>query len=156
MTDAVMDVYIRPQLGNTQLLDYHKEKLIVEIGYKAAKVKLTEWKLINPNYIPVATESENQSKEISPSLHASGGTGVDSNLSLPAASASLLSRSQTIASSGMQKRLPLNSTTDLLDAAVGLFGPSLLGDDKRKPTLARAMSSEELTYDAGNGPDSRQ
>ena len=49
----MIDLYIRPNLGDTQLLDYGKEGDIVDAGYRAAKAKLTEWMIINStNGIP--------------------------------------------------------------------------------------------------------
>lgn len=41
----LIDLYIRPELGSTQLLDYHKLNDIVDIGYKYGKLKITEFRI---------------------------------------------------------------------------------------------------------------
>jgi hypothetical protein len=38
LESGMIDLYIRPELGNTQLLDYHKLDQISDIGYRFAKV----------------------------------------------------------------------------------------------------------------------
>lgn len=45
LNSNLIDLYIRPELGNTQLLDYHKMNDIVEIGYRYGKVKITEFRI---------------------------------------------------------------------------------------------------------------
>lgn len=43
----LMDIYVRPELGNTKLLDYHKMEQIWKLGYRYAKNRIVEWKLKN-------------------------------------------------------------------------------------------------------------
>ncbi len=52
LTSNVMDLYLRPDVGFVQLLDYHLWERIAEIGYKFAKVEVTKWKLLHAPHIP--------------------------------------------------------------------------------------------------------
>ena len=91
MQGGVMDVYVRPQLGDTQLLDYHKEKDIVERGYRMGRVKLTEWRLVQGDAVPYA---------VLDGEHLPGGEGpggVDAGGGLQVPKPEPMSRSQTIA-----------------------------------------------------------
>eukprot|EP01083_Nonionella_stella_P195034 718793_1 len=45
LNENMVDLYLRPELGDVKLLDYHKYSQIVDIGYKYATAKVTEWKL---------------------------------------------------------------------------------------------------------------
>ena len=56
LQSGVMDVYVRPLLGDTQLLDYHKELDIYARGEKSAKVKLTEWRIVMGDKVPTAVD----------------------------------------------------------------------------------------------------
>lgn len=47
VTNSLMDIYIKPELGDTQLLDYHKWAEIFEIGYKYGRSAIAEWKILN-------------------------------------------------------------------------------------------------------------
>ena len=56
LQSGVMDVYVRPLLGDTQLLDYHRELDIYARGEKSAKIKLTEWRIVMGDKVPSAVD----------------------------------------------------------------------------------------------------
>jgi hypothetical protein len=77
LASKLIDLYIRPDLGLTALLDYHREAEIVQIGYACTKVKLTEWRLKNSALLPKATppppfvqQQQQQYAAPSPTVHA--------------------------------------------------------------------------------------
>ena len=56
LQSGIMDVYVRPLLGDTQLLDYHRELDIYARGEKSAKIKLTEWRIVMGDKVPTAVD----------------------------------------------------------------------------------------------------
>lgn len=49
--NRLMDIYVRPELGQIQLLDYQKMPEIVQAGYRAAKISLARFKIENPERV---------------------------------------------------------------------------------------------------------
>ena len=160
MQDGVMDVYVRPQLGETQLLDYHKEEEIVRRGYSSGRAKLTEWRLVQGSAVPTALDDQQPLASA-----AAGGAGaagqqqqqqggrgaeeaeVGRGLSLPSVKADL-SRSQTLSSYPPASSLPSFSASS---AASGGKRVSEGGGGGRRGAvgLSRAASSREVGNEEG-------
>ncbi|MES1915870.1 MAG: hypothetical protein MHM6MM_007757, partial [Cercozoa sp. M6MM] len=45
LQNGSIDVYIRPELGDSKLLDYHKLDEIAALGYRFARAQLTRWQV---------------------------------------------------------------------------------------------------------------
>jgi len=87
LQSQLIDLYIRPDLGDTKLLDYHKLDQITEIGYKFAKVHITRWRLENSPHLPrdsrlarsasmsllsILSERQNLSNQLIPEMYMDG------------------------------------------------------------------------------------
>jgi len=129
LASKLIDLYIRPDLGLTALLDYHREAEIVQIGYACTKVKLTEWRLKNSALLPKATppppfvqQQQQQYAAPSPTVHA-----------------------QVIAASGGAFKTPPVNTQSVADhpaaTLVGVVAPALTLSPAESPILRGRKSS---------------